>query len=387
MSEQDISVYVHYPLCLAKCPYCDFSSRKISNDLDNKRLEKCYLGELQYYLGILKGRKIKTVFFGGGTPSLMPLELISKILDCCSITKNTEVSIEVNPSSSNINKFKDYKLLGINRISIGVQSLNNEYLKFFGRLHDRKDAILTIENAQKVFKDRYSIDLIYARPEQNLKEWLKELEEASNLSPFHLSLYQLVVSKGTKFFIDGVKALDDDEAGIMYNKTNEFLETKNIKMYEVSNYAKDGFQCRHNINYWNSGEWIGIGAGASGRFCHNDLNCDTTYRTRVAVENYKSVEKWIEHVEKQQHGAEFIEKLSRDEFREEVILLGLRMSDGINIDNVRKYLKVDDFYDLIFDRTNFYLLQKKKYIEVLNNNFRVNAYHFNVLDSIIRKLL
>jgi oxygen-independent coproporphyrinogen-3 oxidase len=388
MSKQEISIYIHYPFCLSKCPYCDFNSY-IVNNIDKNQLKKCYIDEIKYYFDLTKEKVVKTIFFGGGTPSLMSIKMLSNILNtinnCWGIGDDVEVSLEANPTSVEIDKFVEYKTLGINRISIGVQSLRDDDLKFFGRTHTRIEALDAIKKAAKIFKDKYSIDLIYARPKQDLQEWIGELNEASELSPHHISLYQLTVSEGTVFFKKNISELDGEKANIMYNETRNYLNNRDIKMYEVSNYAMDGYECKHNLNYWNSGEWIGIGAGAHGRICFD--NYADGYKIRTAIENHKDIGEWMDEVDKKHNGAKTIENLTKDEFREEVILMGLRIAKGITIDNVKKYLKINDFNELIFNKKNFLLLTKKKYIEVLNNSFRVKKGCFNILDSIVEKLL
>lgn len=385
---EEISIYIHYPFCLSKCPYCDFNSYVMEN-IDKERLEKCYAKEIKNYFELTRERVVKTIFFGGGTPSLMSIKTLSVILNtinnCWGIGNGIEISIEANPTSAEVDKFIDYKKLGINRISIGVQSLRDEDLKFLGRQHTREEAIEAIKMAKSVFKDKYSIDLIYAGPKQDLKKWLEELAEASRLSPHHLSLYQLTIAENTVFFKKNVKGLDDEEASIMYDETNGFLDNKGIKMYEVSNYARVGCECKHNLCYWNSGEWLGIGAGAHGRICFGDYNGD--YLERTTVENHKNVGKWIDSVEKSGSGAEIMETLTRDEFREEILLMGLRTWNGIDIKNIKKYLKINSFEELIFNERNFLSLLKNKYVEVSNNNFRIGTDYFNVLDSIIERLI
>jgi oxygen-independent coproporphyrinogen-3 oxidase len=386
MSEE-ISIYIHYPFCLSKCPYCDFNS--ITGNVDEKRLEQCYLAEIEHYFKLIGKRTLKTIFFGGGTPSLMPPGTLSNILEIISnrwgISNNVEISIEANPTSAEINKFIEYRALGINRISIGIQSLRDEDLKFLGRTHSSTEAREAIKNAEKIFKDRYSIDLIYARPEQNLQEWLQELKKARELSPYHISLYQLTIAENTVFFRNKIHKLEEGVAATMYDETRNFLNVQGIKMYEVSNYAMDGYECEHNLNYWNSGQWLGIGAGAHGRVCFGDFSGD--YLSRTSIENYKNVGRWMDAVEKNNSGAEAIEELTRDEFRQEIILMGLRKMEGINIENTKKYLKINNFDELIFDKKNLSMLLEKKCVEVSNNYFRISGKYFNVLDSVIEKLL
>lgn len=384
--DKDLSIYIHYPFCLSKCPYCDFNSYKLTaiNQVD---FLNAYLLEIENYYNLLKNREIKTIFFGGGTPSITSIDFASKIInkinDLWGIG-NIEISMEANPTTVEIGKFCDFNKIGINRLSIGIQSLNDDWLKFFGRMHNKAEAIKAIEIAQKIFEKRYSIDLIYARPKQKINDWLNELEEAVKLSPYHISLYQLIIEEGTKFFEIGIKTLGDKTASEMYNITNDFLENKNINIYEVSNYAKSGFECRHNLNYWDNGEWIGVGAGAHGRVCFGDDFVDG-YKIRTSVENYKSPQKWIDSVLQTGFGCEIKEDLTKEEFIEEVLLMGLRLRGGIKLENVKKYLIVDSVKDIVSDSYNG--LVKDDLVVVNNGALKVNVKYFNVLDSIIEKLM
>lgn len=385
MSKNNLSIYIHYPFCVSKCPYCDFNSYKLYgvNQVD---FLNAYLTELKSYYELTKNRTIKTIFFGGGTPSIMSSNFLDKIMtqinSLWGIGDDVEVSMEANPTTAEISKFNDFKQIGINRLSIGVQSLDDEWLKFFGRTHNEREAVRAIELAKNIFGDRYSIDLIYARPRQNIDEWLKELEKAVKLSPFHLSLYQLIVEEGTKFYEDKVKSLNDKDAAKMYKITNDFLENHNMNMYEVSNYAQNGFECQHNLNYWKSGEWIGIGAGAHGRLCLYEKFVDG-YRTRTSFENVKNPEFWIKNVMKRGFGYEIRENLTKQEFMEEVLLMGLRLKAGIHLYDIQNYLIIDDVRDLI--NRNHQTLNN--FVHVDETNIAAKPAGFIVLDSIIERLM
>lgn len=383
-----LSLYIHYPFCLSKCPYCDFNSYKISN-INEEDYLKAYCKELEYYHDLLGKRKINTIFFGGGTPSLMSVNFLKSIFEKINslwcIDDNIEISMEANPTTVEINKFQEFKNIGINRLSIGIQSLKDDELKFFGRIHSRDDGIRAIRVAQKVFKDRYSIDLIYARPNQNLNSWINELEEAINLSPFHISLYQLLIEEGTIFYKNKIKTLDDNNAIILYDKTNEILEKNNLYLYEVSNYAQKGYECKHNLNYWNSGEWVGIGAGAHGRICIPNKFINN-YKERILIENIKLPQKWLLSILKNGCGYEIFEKLSKEEFIEEIILMGLRKKDGINVENIKNYLKTNNIKEIL-NQKNLNFLKNNNYIDIDDNSIKVNMNYFNILDSIIERLL
>ena len=383
-----LSLYIHYPFCLSKCPYCDFNSYRIS-DINEEDYLRAYVKELGYYHSKTKNRKIGTIFFGGGTPSLMSVNflksLMSSIDSLWGIDDDIEISMEANPTTVEVNKFHDFRNIGINRLSIGIQSLNDNELKFFGRIHNAKEGVQAIEVAQKIFKDKYSIDLIYARPHQDLKEWIKELDEAIKLSPYHLSLYQLIIESGTVFFKKNVKTLDEERSSVLYDITNDILERNKLHLYEVSNYAQDGYECKHNLNYWNSGEWIGVGAGAHGRLCM-DSEYSNGCKIRIAIENIKQPQKWMKNVLDKGCGYESFETLTKDEFIEEIILMGLRKSNGIFLGDVQNYLDIKNIYEIINDQ-NLDFLKKNGFIDICRDNVRVNLKHFSILDSIIEKLL
>lgn len=385
---KQISIYIHYPFCVSKCPYCDFNSYRLL-DLDKIDFLKAYILEIKYYSKLLEGRVVDTIFFGGGTPSIVEANFIGSILENIynffNVNKNVEITIEANPTTFEIKKFQEFKSIGINRLSIGIQSLNNKYLKFFGRTHDRSEAIKAINIAQKCFDDNYSIDLIYARLNQTIKDWLKELNEALNLSSNHISLYQLIVEKGTKFYENKIKQLNDNKAIKLYNITNDFLESRGIFMYEVSNYAKNGFECKHNLNYWSSGEWIGIGAGAHGRLCFNSDGFFCNYKIRTAIENIKDPIKWQNNVLKYGNGSHISEKLSKYEFIEELLIMGLRMREGINLKNIKKYLNIKNIYEIL--NKNYISLEKNNYIEISEKILKIPLNNFCLLDSIIEKLI
>lgn len=377
-----LSIYIHYPFCLSKCPYCDFNSYRIKN-IDEEIFLNCYLKEIESYYSITKNRKIDTIFFGGGTPSLMSVNFLDKIMkkiNSCWGIDNIEISMEVNPTTVEIKKFEDFKNIGINRISIGVQSLNDRELKFFGRIHDREEAINAIKLAQKLF-DNYSIDLIYSRPEQKIKDWLDELKEAMILSPYHISLYQLIIEEGTVFYKKNIKPLEESKSAEMYNITKDFLQNSDIYMYEVSNYSRKKYECKHNINYWKSQEWIGIGAGAHGRLC--DSLYHENYKKRYEIRNYNEIDKWQESVLNHGFGYEEKNNLTKKEFIEELLLMGLRMKNGIDIKDFSEYLIVNKIEDII----------NKNYVNFIdcikldNNHLSVKEKYFNILDSIILKLI
>lgn len=378
---QNLSIYIHYPFCKSKCPYCDFNSY-CNIKIDNEILKKAYLNEINFYKDLIKNKNIQTIYFGGGTPTLMDENLLFSILNeiakIGNFDKNIEISSEANPNSATFEKLQNFHKIGINRLSIGVQSLYDSDLKLLGRIHNRQEAIETINYAKKIFKDRYSIDLIYARPQQKLNDWKKELEEAIKLSPFHLSLYQLIIEKGTTFYKNKVKTPDDDLAVDLYNTTNEILEKNNIHFYEISNYAKSGYECKHNLVYWQNGCWLGIGAGAHSRI---DIN-----NKRYAIQNIKDPNKWAEKCLKNSVGTSKKSLLSKQEIIEEFVLMGLRTKNGINIKDLQKNIDCNSLYDIL-NKKNIDFLVKNNFISANDNEIKILDGNFNLLNSIIEKIV
>lgn len=375
-----ISIYIHYPFCRSKCPYCDFNSY-CNLKIDEEELINAYLNEIEYYKDIIKDKIIDTIYFGGGTPSLMSEKLLSNIMNKINslykINKNCEISLESNPNSINYEKLKSFKDIGINRLSIGVQSLIDEDLKFLGRIHNKNEAIEAINNAQKIFNDRYSIDLIYGRPNQNLKEWKDELNKAIQLSPFHISLYQLIIEKGTPFYRNKIQTPNEDIATKLYEETHNILEKNNIFQYEISNYAKNGYECKHNLVYWNNGEWIGIGAGAHGRININ--------QKRYSIQNLKKPLNWLDKTLKNKNGISIKKLLSKQEIIEEYLIMGLRIKDGIKIENLQKNIDCNNFYDIL-DKNNIEFLTKLNLINANDKNIKLTKKGFLLLNSVIEKL-
>lgn len=323
-----ISIYIHWPYCLSLCPYCDFNSH-LSNSIDHEKWLQAYLIEIDYFADKIKGRPVKSIFFGGGTPSLMRpgtvSAIIQKISSLAAIGASTEITLEANPTSYETQKFKEFKAAGINRVSIGVQSFQQEGLEILGRKHSAKEAISAIESASKLF-DRYSFDLIYAIPEQNLEQWQKEVKFALDLANGHISLYQLTIEKGTPFyrsFQDGKLPLpSNDLAANMYEWTNGYLEENNYQRYEISNYASQGQECIHNLCYWNYDEYIAIGPGAHSRLHEaNDIR---------AVMMIHKPDGWLQSVIQNGHGIQTNNSLLKQEIIEEAFMMGTRLESGIS---------------------------------------------------------
>ena len=380
-----LAIYIHYPFCKSKCPYCDFNSHTFKQ-VDEEQFLQGYLNELKYFSNKIKNRQIKTIFFGGGTPSLMPVYFVEKILEAIAkiwtIDKNCEISLEANPTSFEANKFKGFKDAGINRLSIGIQALNDVDLKFLGRNHSAAEAISTIKAASKIFKN-YSFDLIYARPNQNLYDWQKELQTAISLSANHLSLYQLTIEKGTKFYGQYLNKEfflpDEDLAADLYETTKTITEKNDLKLYEISNYAKTGFECRHNLAYWQSDDYLGIGAGA-----HSRVYFDNEHQRSAIIMLHQPMA-WLKFALKDGEAIQKVEKIHTKELMEEVILMGLRLKSGIDNQVFQKHFSKN--ITEVFDFAKLDYLVQNKLLKVDDKNISITSNNLILANSIIRKVI
>ncbi len=323
-----LAVYIHWPFCKSKCPYCDFNSH-VRDSVDQKRWREALLAELDHMAAKIPDRVVASIFFGGGTPSLMPPEtagaLIYRVKELWPVADDIEITLEANPTSVETHTFPDFAAAGINRVSLGVQSFDDKELQFLGRGHSAKEAKKAIDLARKTFA-RYSFDLIYARPNQTVADWEKELAEALPFAGTHLSLYQLTIEENTAFhhaYAKGKFVMPDEELSeALYRRTEELMAAYGLPAYEVSNYAKPGHESRHNIAYWNYQDYVGVGPGAHGRLLLN--------RSRIATQTIKSPERWLESVENKQHGVEVWESIPSSDEIEERLMMGLRLVHGID---------------------------------------------------------
>ena len=321
-------VYVHWPFCASKCPYCDFNSHVRHHRIDEARYLAAFKQELAAQAAMAPGRTVGSIFFGGGTPSLMQPSTVGAILDIIAglwpIHDSVEVTLEANPTSVEAERLRGYRAAGVNRVSLGIQAMNDPDLRALGRLHSADEARTAIAAAASIF-DRYSFDLIYARPDQDPKAWAAELAQAISLSAEHLSLYQLTIEPGTVFerLRDAGKLvpLDDERARILFDTTRETCDRFGLPAYEISNHARPGAECRHNLLYWRYGEYAGVGPGAHARLL--------TQKGRMALSTERHPEKWLEHVEA--HGHAFVDEeiLSGQAQGDEFLLMGLRLNEGI----------------------------------------------------------
>jgi putative oxygen-independent coproporphyrinogen III oxidase len=387
-----LSLYIHYPFCKSKCPYCDFNSH-VRDGIDHQRFLQAYERELDFFAEKLKNRKVTTIFFGGGTPSLMPIFLVEGILKKISqiwqIDENCEISLEANPTSFEAAKFKDLRGVGINRLSLGIQALNDEDLKFLGREHSSAEAIKTIETAATIF-DNFSFDLIYARPKQTLEQWREELNYAINFGTKHLSLYQLTIEKGTRFFSDFAQKKfimpDENLSADFYDMTNQITKDAGFELYEISNYSKKNFECRHNLVYWQGGDYLGIGAGAHSRV-YLDGNVGAGLapaHNREAITMISEPNSWLKKVEETGAGIQKTEKISTSELLEELILMGLRLSDGISNEIFQTHFQ-KNFTD-IFDFKKLQKLASQGLIEISQSHIKIKNESRILTNSIIEKV-
>ncbi|MGF9693590.1 radical SAM family heme chaperone HemW [Rhizobium sp. 0TCS1.26] len=328
--EPGFGLYVHWPFCAAKCPYCDFNSHVRHQPVDQQRFAAAFLREMDA-MRLLSGPKtVTSIFMGGGTPSLMHPATVEAILDGIAsrwhVPAGIEVTMEANPSSVEADRFRGYRAAGVNRVSLGVQALNDRDLKFLGRLHNVEDALKAIRLAREIFP-RMSFDLIYARPDQTVEAWERELNEAVTYAVDHLSLYQLTIEEGTPFYglhkAGKLIVPDEDRAADLYEATQQITAGFGMPAYEVSNHAKPGAESRHNLTYWRYGDYAGIGPGAHGRL--------TRGGSKIATATERRPEGWLELVEREGHGMVDQEILGGDEQADELLLMGLRLREGVDL--------------------------------------------------------
>jgi oxygen-independent coproporphyrinogen-3 oxidase len=327
--EPGFGVYVHWPFCLSKCPYCDFNSHVRAAGVDQARFVANFAKELSHRAQLAPGREVTSIFFGGGTPSLMKPETVGAILNEIArnwnIAPGAEITLEANPTSVEAERFRGYRAAGVNRVSLGVQAMNNVDLKMLGRLHSAEEAMAAVAIATNTFQ-RASFDLIYARPDQTPQSWRDELRTALAHAPEHLSLYQLTIEPDTMFekLVEAGKLTPpDEETGrALWDVTQEVMEKASMPAYEISNHARAGGESRHNLCYWRYGEYAGVGPGAHGRLLHDGK--------RLAQSTIKHPESWLEQVEAKGHGLSEEEALGAQAQGDEFLLMGLRLREGID---------------------------------------------------------
>ena len=356
-----LSVYIHWPYCLSKCPYCDFFS-KVDKHVDQKQIIDGYLDDLNWYHDLTAKQTVQSIFFGGGTPSLIEPQYIEKVINhifkLWPTTKQVEISLEANPNTNRPNLFADLRLAGINRLSLGIQALNDKDLKFLGRTHNLSRALHAVDEVTRLF-DNHSADLIYARPGQTAEAWKQELNQISELGLKHLSLYQLTIEEGTFFARKGIKPMDDEPAAELYALTQEFLATKGYPQYEVSNFAHPGYESIHNLAYWRGQNYLGIGPAAHGRIKTTDKIYASTHHRQL-------------------------EELTPQERAEELIIMGLRIREGINKENFRRQCGLE-LTGFVNDKARQSLIRQKLLFED-KHSLRAANRGFLLLNKIIEEL-
>jgi len=373
-------LYIHWPFCQSKCPYCDFNSH-VSSNIDQEAWTEAYLSEISNNYHHSSEKILNTVFFGGGTPSLMPSKtietIITHILSLWKTSNQLEITLEANPTSIDVSRFKEYRSAGVNRVSVGVQSLDDTSLKYLGRLHTGKDAIIAVQTAQSVF-DRVSFDLIYARQNQTIKAWEEELLSALSLGTNHMSLYQLTIEDGTVFGdrakvgkLPGLPS--EDLSADMYALTQEIMSSNRLPLYEVSNHAFPGEESRHNLIYWRGGDFIGVGPGAHGRYYQGPK--------RKATVMTKNPNKWLSQIKKLGHGAEPSIVLSKSDEALEYLMMSARLVEGTDL----KFLEALD--SNLLNYNNIKGLTKLGLIFVKNERIVVTPEGRPVLNSVLSELI
>lgn len=323
MTDPGFALYIHWPFCLSKCPYCDFNSHAAAS-VDQERWRRALLREMAHYAAATPGRQATSLFFGGGTPSLMDPATAAAVIEAAgvhwSLPADAEITLEANPGTVDAERFRGFRAAGINRLSLGVQALNDEDLRFLGRRHDAAEALAAVALAGRLFP-RFSFDLIYARPGQTPDGWEAELRRALTLAGDHLSLYQLTIEPGTAFHPAHQRGEfvlpDEDASAAMFEVTQAVTAAAGLPAYEVSNHAAPGMESRHNLTYWLGGDYVGVGPGAHGRIGLS------------ATRQHRAPEIWLSRVEACGHATQVVEPLTPAERAAEQVMMGLRLTDGI----------------------------------------------------------
>jgi oxygen-independent coproporphyrinogen-3 oxidase len=373
-------VYIHWPFCLSKCPYCDFNSHVRHTPIDEERYVRAFAREIETTAARTPGREVTSIFLGGGTPSLMKPQTVGGILDAIGkhwrVAPDVEVTLEANPTSVEATRFHGYRAAGVNRVSLGVQALDDASLKALGRLHTAREALDAVAIARGAF-DRYSFDLIYARPDQTPQMWADELKLAISEAAEHLSLYQLTIEEGTPFFglhaAGKLKTPDEPTARALYDVTQDVCAQLGLPAYEISNHARPGAECKHNLVYWRGQEYAGIGPGA-----HARLDIDG-FRHALATE--RRPEAWLMRVEANGHGVTTDDLLNSEERADEFLLMGLRLAEGID---PRRYAALSGRQ---LDPGRITILREEGAITIdANGRLRVTRSGFPVLDAVVADL-
>ncbi len=367
-----LALYVHWPFCVSKCPYCDFNSH-VRESVDQALWRSAMLADLQHEAEALPGRRLGSIFFGGGTPSLMPPETVAGVIEAAErhwgFEPGIEITLEANPSSVEAARFADIAAAGVNRVSLGLQALHDDALRFLGRAHGVDEGLAALATAQRAF-DRVSFDLIYARPDQSLPDWKAELRRALSFGTEHLSLYQLTIEPGTRFatlFEKGeLKAYDPDQAADLFEATRDMTAAAGLPAYEVSNHARPGAESRHNLTYWRYSDYAGIGPGAHGR------------RGGMATVRHKKPENWLSALGRNGHGMEREDPLDPHDRGVEALVMGLRLAEGVDLARIP---------DAPLDHKALALLETHGLVTRNGTRLIVTDAGMPVLEAILRELV
>lgn len=373
------ALYIHWPFCLKKCPYCDFNSH-VRDGVDHAAWQRALVADMRHEAALAGGEPLTSVFFGGGTPSLMPPALVAHLLAeaerLWGFSDDIEITLEANPSSVEAAAFGDLAAAGINRVSLGLQALDDAALRFLGRLHDVHEGLSALEIAQQHFA-RVSFDLIYARPGQTADEWRVELTRALGFGTDHLSLYQLTIEPNTRFATDvrlgRFAPLDDDPAAELFEVTRAVTSEAGLPAYEVSNHARPGQESRHNLTYWRYRDYCGIGPGAHGR------------RGSVATLRHKKPENWLAAVDEQGHGIREETVLCSPTRASEALLMGLRLSEGVSLPDIAGRFGLDA--DRLIDRRRCEMLERLGFVRRTGGRLVVTGKGMPVLDAVLGELV
>ncbi len=380
---RDFSLYLHWPFCLSKCPYCDFNSH-VRDNVDHVRWRNALLRDLEHTHSLVPDRTVTSMFFGGGTPSLMEPATVAALIDRAStlwaIDHDVEITLEANPTSVEAKQLEEFRAAGINRVSLGVQALDDRALLYLGRHHSAKDAIVAVELASQLF-DLFSFDLIYARPEQTIFAWRKELTHALTLADSHISVYQLTIEAGTSYYrrqqCGELVTPDELTAATMYEETQAILEDAGLPAYEVSNHALPGRESRHNLNYWRYGDYAGIGPGAHGRI--------TSPKVKRAFRQIRGPEAWLSAVETNGHGAMNPQLLNSDERLEEMLMMCLRLTEPLSIRRIEE--ETGDTFQRIVNPDRLRRLVDGGFLKLKNNELSSTAAGRQRLNAVLGQLL
>ncbi|MFN5823581.1 MAG: radical SAM family heme chaperone HemW [Sphingomonadales bacterium] len=374
-----LALYIHWPFCVSKCPYCDFNSH-VRDKVDQKAWAAAFLADLAHEARLTEGRKLGSIFFGGGTPSLMPPATAAALIGAAEahwgFANDIEITLEANPSSVEAASFAELSAAGVNRVSLGLQALDDEILGFLGRAHRVDESLAALETAQCHF-ERVSIDLIYARPNQTADQWQGELARAIGFGTTHMSLYQLTIEAGTRFATDVAKQqwqpLDDDLAADLYVMTQEMTASAGLPAYEISNHAAPGHESRHNLAYWRYQDYAGVGPGAHGR------------RGGMATMRHKKPENFLSAVARNDHGLKSEDALDRETQAMEALLMGLRLGEGVDISALSARFSIDSG-DLL-DWKAVDKLETLGFVHKAGRHVSVTSKGFPLLDAILPQIV